>query len=190
MMYRLSSAKRYFLALLLLAGFLSGCVTTSDSRFSREADRDDAVDSFVQLGTAYIAQGNTERARTHLERALELDPQSAPALSAMGLVYRSEGKRAMPRMPSARRFPTMPPIPVAEPTTVPFSTAKDATRRLGNSFVGPVRTPVTTSALLFSSISGWPRSGSVISRRRLTHTVVHWNWAEAMSVRCLPCREP
>jgi len=91
-MYRLSSAKRYFLALLLLAGFLSGCVTTSDSRFSREADRDDAVDSFVQLGTAYIAQGNTERARTHLERALELDPQSAPALSAMGLVYRSEGE--------------------------------------------------------------------------------------------------
>lgn len=72
--------------------FVSGCVTTSDSRFSREADRDKAVRNYVQLATAYIGQGNIDRARNHLDRALELSPDSPRALAAMGLVYRAEGE--------------------------------------------------------------------------------------------------
>nr|WP_166263812.1 type IV pilus biogenesis/stability protein PilW [Marinobacter caseinilyticus] len=70
---------------------LAGCVTTSDSRFSKEADKEKAVRNYVQLATAYIAQGNLERARNHLERALEIDAESASGLAAMALIYQREG---------------------------------------------------------------------------------------------------
>jgi len=76
---------------LLVALFITGCVTTTDSRFTREADRQKAVENYVQLSTAYIGQGNIERARQHLDRALELEPNSPSALAAQGLVYHSDG---------------------------------------------------------------------------------------------------
>ncbi|MDF0750646.1 type IV pilus biogenesis/stability protein PilW [Marinobacter sp. 71-i] len=80
------------LSVVLLAMFVTGCVTNTDSRFAREADRDKAVRNYVQLGTAYIGQNNLERARHHLERALELAPENPGALAAMGLVYNAEGE--------------------------------------------------------------------------------------------------
>lgn len=80
------------LVLMSLTMVFSGCVTTTDSRFSREADRQEALDNYVTLATAYIGQGNLERARHHLDRALELDSDAPAALAAMGLVYNSEGE--------------------------------------------------------------------------------------------------
>ncbi|WP_336368181.1 type IV pilus biogenesis/stability protein PilW [Marinobacter sp. C2H3] len=71
---------------------LSGCVTTSTSPFAREADRQEAIQNYVKLATAYIGQGNFERARHHLDRALELDPDNAAALSARGLVENANGE--------------------------------------------------------------------------------------------------
>jgi len=82
-------------ALTLVASLVTGCVTTTDSRFSREADRQEAIADYVQLATAYIGQGNLERARHHLERALDLDSDSAGALAAMGLIYNAEGEAAL-----------------------------------------------------------------------------------------------
>ncbi|MEH6561464.1 MAG: tetratricopeptide repeat protein, partial [Marinobacter sp.] len=89
----MKSVNGYFAAVatLLVALFISGCVTTTDSRFTREADEQKAIDNYVQLATAYIGQGNTERARHHLDRALELDPDSPQALAAFGLIYNSDG---------------------------------------------------------------------------------------------------
>jgi type IV pilus assembly protein PilF len=83
--------------LLLLLGLvvLSGCVTTTDSSFAKEADEEKAVQNYVQLGTAYIAQGNYGRARVHLQRALEIDADSPGALAAMGLVYQSQGENKL-----------------------------------------------------------------------------------------------
>lgn len=77
--------------MLLLAGVFAGCVTVSDSRFAREEDEDRAVDNYVQLATAYLSQGNHDRSRKHLERALELQPNNAAALATQGLLYQSEG---------------------------------------------------------------------------------------------------
>lgn len=90
-----STVKLAAATLMVLSLLVSGCVTTTDSRFSREADREKAVDNYVQLGTAYIGQGNLERARHHLDRALELDKNNAAAQAAMGLVYSSEGEEAL-----------------------------------------------------------------------------------------------
>lgn len=79
------------LATLLVALVITGCVTTTDSRFTREADRQKALTNYVQLATAYIGQGNIERARHHLDRALEIDPDSSRALAAYGLIYNRDG---------------------------------------------------------------------------------------------------
>lgn len=85
--------RRFFLvALMTSVTVLAGCVTTTDSRFAREADRQKALDNYVTLATAYIGQGNLDRARHHLDRALELDSNSPAALAAMGLIYNSEGE--------------------------------------------------------------------------------------------------
>jgi type IV pilus assembly protein PilF len=78
--------------MLLLALSVTGCVTNTDSRFAREADRDKAVKNYVQLATAYIGQDNIERARNHLDRALELSPDNPGALAAKGLIYQREGE--------------------------------------------------------------------------------------------------
>lgn len=83
---------RSIAVVLLLAVAVTGCVTKTDSRFAREADRDKAVRNYVQLATAYIGQDNFDRARNHLDRALEIAPDDPGALAAMGLVYQSEGE--------------------------------------------------------------------------------------------------
>ncbi|WP_339806509.1 type IV pilus biogenesis/stability protein PilW [uncultured Marinobacter sp.] len=87
---------RAFPAVLFLLGawllVLSGCVTTTDSRFAREADRADAVENYVRLASAYTSQGSFDRARAHLDRALELDSKHAPALAVQGLLYQAEGE--------------------------------------------------------------------------------------------------
>lgn len=82
------------IALLVMAVLfmVSGCVTTTDSRFAREADRDKAVENYVRLATAYLQQGSFERSRGHLERALELDSDNSSALAVQGLLYQAEGE--------------------------------------------------------------------------------------------------
>lgn len=83
---------RFMMSLMLVAAMLSGCVTTTDSRFAREADRQKALADYVQLASAYIGQGNFERARHHLDRALEIDSNNSPALAAKGLIFANEGE--------------------------------------------------------------------------------------------------
>ncbi len=85
---------RHFSAfiLVLVTLFATGCVTTTDSRFSQEANKQEAVANYVKLATAYIGQGNFDRARHHLDRALEISPDSPAARAAMGLVLNAEGE--------------------------------------------------------------------------------------------------
>lgn len=85
---------RYPLAVLLTL-ILGGCVTTTNSPFTEDANRGKAVSDYVRLGTAYISQGNYERAREHLRRALEINPDSPQALATLGLVHQSDGERSL-----------------------------------------------------------------------------------------------
>jgi len=80
------------LALMLITLLVTGCVTTTNSRFTREADRQEVVDDYVKLATAYIGQGNLDRARHHLDRALKLDADDPGARAALGLVLNAEGE--------------------------------------------------------------------------------------------------
>lgn len=81
-----------WLVLVLVAVLLTGCVTSTDSRFKREADRDQAVQNYVRLATAYISQGNVDRARIHIDRATELAPEDAGVLAVQGLLYQYDSE--------------------------------------------------------------------------------------------------
>jgi type IV pilus assembly protein PilF len=77
---------------ILLCGslLLSACVTTVESRLTRKADPEKAVDNYTQLGLGYIQQGRFDRARARLNRALEINPDYAPANNAMALLLQTE----------------------------------------------------------------------------------------------------
>lgn len=79
--------------LFLLTLVLTGCVTTGkvnpmDTRQGREQARD----AYVQLGLGYLKQGDTERAKVPLKKALDLDNGSADANAALALVFQAEGE--------------------------------------------------------------------------------------------------
>jgi type IV pilus assembly protein PilF len=69
---------------------LSACVTTIESRLTRKADPEKAVDNYTQLGLGYIKQGKYDTARARLNRALEINADYAPANNAMALLLQSE----------------------------------------------------------------------------------------------------
>lgn len=76
---------------LLLASLLAGCVSTGSVDPLRTGKgRDEARDAYVQLGIGYLQEGQTERAKVPLSKALELDPNSADAHSVLALVFQIE----------------------------------------------------------------------------------------------------
>lgn len=80
------------IGMLILVSLFAGCVTSTDSRFAQSEDEDKAVANYVQLATAYLQQGNYERARRHLDRALDLRSDDPAALATKGLLLQSEGE--------------------------------------------------------------------------------------------------
>lgn len=77
--------------LLLVVSLLGGCVTTGDVNPMRTAKgRDEAREAYVQLGIAYIQQGDTQRAKIPLKSALELDPSDADAHAALAMAFQLE----------------------------------------------------------------------------------------------------
>lgn len=67
-----------------------GCVSTSDSRFKNNANKDDALRKYTDLGLTYIQSGNTLDAMPPLKRALEIDPKSANVHAALAMLFQIE----------------------------------------------------------------------------------------------------
>lgn len=78
--------------LVFLACMSVACVTTTKGGFSEKASPDKAAENFTKLGLAYLQQGNVNRARDRLRKALEIRPKYAPAHDAMGLLWQREGE--------------------------------------------------------------------------------------------------
>lgn len=78
--------------IVVLSLLLSACVTKSNSSLTDKADPEVAVERYVQLGLEYIKRNDLHRARKHLSRALEINPDDASANAALGLIYHQEGE--------------------------------------------------------------------------------------------------
>jgi len=77
--------------LLLAASLLAGCVSTGNvDPMKTSKGREEARDAYVQLGIGYLQQGETERAKVPLKKALELDSSNADAHAALALVFQIE----------------------------------------------------------------------------------------------------
>ncbi|WP_296178256.1 type IV pilus biogenesis/stability protein PilW [Pseudomonas sp. UBA1879] len=79
--------------LLCFVTLLAGCVSTGNvDPLSTGKGREDARQAYVQLGLGYLQQGQMERAKAPLKKALELDNSDADANAALGLVFQAEAE--------------------------------------------------------------------------------------------------
>ncbi|MDF1764637.1 MAG: tetratricopeptide repeat protein [Oleibacter sp.] len=81
-----------YLVVMIAVVFLNACVTTTDSRLSKKASPEKAVENYTQLGLGYLQRGRPDWARERLHKALEIDPDDPAANDAMGLVWQTEGE--------------------------------------------------------------------------------------------------
>ncbi|KPB52079.1 Type IV pilus bioproteinis/stability protein PilW [Pseudomonas coronafaciens pv. oryzae] len=70
---------------------LTACVSTGNvNPLSTKQGREEARQAYVQLGLGYFQQGQTERAKVPLKKALELDSSDPQANAALALVFQTE----------------------------------------------------------------------------------------------------
>ena len=78
---------KLFFGLILL--ILVGCTTTTSSG---GGDPERALENYIQLGRNYLSEGERERARFNLLKALEIDEDSPDANNVLALLYETEGE--------------------------------------------------------------------------------------------------
>jgi len=85
---------------------LTACVTTTNSPLEKKKDLSKAETTYVQIAYAHLAQGNVQEAKRAVNRALEINKNSAGALIGLGLVYSAEDepKLAEKEFKSAIRY--------------------------------------------------------------------------------------
>jgi type IV pilus assembly protein PilF len=89
-MNRQRNWRRKCLTGFLLAVFLSGCVTESTGGLPEPAPPESRVQAQLDLARGYLEQGNMERARTSLNKALEIDDRSVEAYVLLGVLNAAE----------------------------------------------------------------------------------------------------
>ncbi len=71
---------------------LTGCVTETTGGLPGPAPKDTRVQAQLDLARGYIAQGDLTRARTPLDRAVEIDPNNVEVHVLTAIVYYAEGE--------------------------------------------------------------------------------------------------
>jgi type IV pilus assembly protein PilF len=79
--------KMKVLVLAILAGILSGCISSETSSRRPPDTNQEAAGELYNLGAQYYRNGKWELARARLKRATELDPRNANAYSLLALTY-------------------------------------------------------------------------------------------------------
>jgi type IV pilus assembly protein PilF len=78
---------------MLSACLLAGCVSSDGSKaLKREDPTDAAAKTNIQLGVAYLQQGNYPLAREKLERSLKQNPKDPDVHTSLGLLYDRVGE--------------------------------------------------------------------------------------------------
>jgi type IV pilus assembly protein PilF len=78
---------------ILSASLLAGCVSSDGSKpLTRENPTESAAKTNIQLGIAYLQQGNYIVAREKLERSLKQNPKDPDVHTSLGLLYDRTGE--------------------------------------------------------------------------------------------------
>lgn len=80
----------FVLAGLLLTGCVSEQIAGKEKKVSQ--DKDKALELHIQMALGYVEKGNRESARHHINKAFEIDRDSAAATNAMAMIYQMEGE--------------------------------------------------------------------------------------------------
>ncbi|MEX1666399.1 type IV pilus biogenesis/stability protein PilW [Zhongshania arctica] len=80
------------LVMLLSALVLSACVTTQSGGFASKTDDKKAFETSLQLARSYIAQGNWDQAKRHLQYVEAADKNNPETLEALALVFQNTGE--------------------------------------------------------------------------------------------------
>lgn len=87
-----SRARLMAIALCAAALGLGGCVTTKSGGFASKADREQALQTSLQLARSYISRGNWDEAKRHLQYAESVSPNNPETLEALALVFQNTGE--------------------------------------------------------------------------------------------------
>ena len=80
------------LVMLFSSFMLSACVTTKSGGFASKADDKKAFETSLQLARSYIAQGNWDQAKRHLQYVEAEDKNNPETLEALALVFQNTGE--------------------------------------------------------------------------------------------------
>ena len=79
------------LAVLLLSGALSCCVTTTTGGFMVDASEERAATDYIQLALAYFDNRDMPGARRHVNNALDIDNGISDAYMVLAMIFQREG---------------------------------------------------------------------------------------------------
>jgi type IV pilus assembly protein PilF len=79
------------MVMLISAVVLTACVTTQSGGFASKIDDKKAFETSLQLARSYIAQGNWDQAKRHLQYVEAEDKNNPETLEALALVFQNTG---------------------------------------------------------------------------------------------------
>jgi type IV pilus assembly protein PilF len=79
------------LSILLLAGMLSACVTTTTGGFNVEPSEEEAQEDYIQLAVAYFDAGDLAGARRHINNAIQISDRNSNIYNVLALIFQQEG---------------------------------------------------------------------------------------------------
>jgi type IV pilus assembly protein PilF len=84
-----------FTMLLVSILLLGGCVTETNGKPVKEIDQDELLRKLTELGIGYLRQGDFNRAKDNLRKAMDIDPKSPLVHTTFGLVFQLEGEKQL-----------------------------------------------------------------------------------------------
>ena len=78
----------------IAALLLTACASSPDQK-TEQKKAAAAANANTQLGVEYLREGNYEQSRVKLEKALELEPDYAPAHDAIAVLYEKVGESSL-----------------------------------------------------------------------------------------------